>query len=319
MKRIAFFAHYDRDGIIDDYVIYYLRGLARVAERILFVSDCELRAGEAEKLEGLAELVSAARHGEYDFGSWKRGFAHLDYDLSRWDELIIANDSCYAPVFPFEDVFERMSKRSCDFWSPATNQIKGKFAHLSSYFLVFRDPILKDRDFLSFWKRVGPQPNASAVVAEYETGLSRLLTMRGYSYASLLSAEIGSFLKTKYIHESLHTCRLPWLKVSLLRDNPLRAVGVGRALDKTEQLYPRDLIDAHILRMTGDVRPAHYDYRFIGTYQEDFGPLTLSSKFKRNKKKPSGRGFWKVYIRLFRVPIFAFATPLRHQMPIARR
>ena len=33
MKRIALFAHYDRDGIIDDYVIYYLRGLTRVAEK----------------------------------------------------------------------------------------------------------------------------------------------------------------------------------------------------------------------------------------------------------------------------------------------
>lgn len=102
VKRIALFAHYDRDGIIDDYVIYYLRGLTGVAQRILFMSDCALKPGEAAKLDGLAELVFADRHGEYDFGSWKRGFAFLSGDLTGWDEVIIANDSCYAPVYPLK-------------------------------------------------------------------------------------------------------------------------------------------------------------------------------------------------------------------------
>ncbi len=127
---------------------YYLRGLAPVADRILFVSDCELSAAEAAKLEGLAELVFAGRHGEYDFGSWKRGLAHLNYDLAGWDELILANDSCYAPVYPFEDAFEIMKDVSCDFWSPSNNQIKGKFDHLSSYFLVFSTPYFGRQRFL---------------------------------------------------------------------------------------------------------------------------------------------------------------------------
>ena len=230
MKRIALFAHYDRDGIIDDYVIYYLRGLERVADRILFVSDCELRIGEAAKLEGLAEFVSANRHGEYDFGSWKRGLQHLNYDLAGWDELILANDSCYAPVYPFEDAFERMENVSCDFWTPTANKTKGKFDHVSSYFLVFRRPVIEDEDFLSFWKRIEPQPDAAAVITRYERGLSRLLTGRGYRYGSLLPiAEIGSFLRTNYVHDSLHRYRSSWLKVRLLRDNPLRTVRLESA------------------------------------------------------------------------------------------
>lgn len=93
IKRIALFAHYDRDGLIDDYVIYYLQGLQKVAQSILFVSNCELAAGEAAKLEGLAELVFAGKHDTYDFGSWKIGFEHIGYNLTGWDEVIIANDS----------------------------------------------------------------------------------------------------------------------------------------------------------------------------------------------------------------------------------
>ncbi len=312
MKRIALFAHYDRDGIIDDYVTYYLRGLTRVAERILFISDCELRDGEAAKLEGLAELAFAERHGEYDFGSWKRGLAHLNYDLTGWDELIIANNSCYAPVFPFEDVFERMSVVRCDFWSPSANQIKGKLDHLSSYFLVFRRAVLKDEDFLSFWKRVGPQPNAAAVIAKYERGLSRLLCEKGYrTGSSLPPAGIASFLKTDYVENYLLQYRSSWLKVRLMRDNPLRALNLGAALAKTDNCYPRELIDAHIVRMIGVAWPSHYDYRYIGTYERGIGPFALKSKIKRNKKRPQARVWWKVHLKLFQVTIFAFVWPLK--------
>ncbi len=312
MKRIALFAHYDRDGIIDEYVIHYLRGLTRVAERILFISDCKLRAGEAAKLEGLAELVFAEPHGEYDFGSWKRGLAYLSYDLTEWDELIIANDSCFAPVFPFEDVFERMSVMSCDFWSPSANHIKGKLDHLSSYFLVFRRPVLKDEAFLSFWKRVGPQPNAAAVIAKYERGLSRLLCQKGHRPYSLLPpAGIASFLKTGYVENYLLKYRSSWLKVRLLRDNPLRALNLGAALAKTDNFYPRELIDAHISRMIGAAWPAHYDYRYIGTYERGLGPFALKSKIKRNKKRPQARVWWKVHLKLFQVTVFAFAWPLK--------
>jgi lipopolysaccharide biosynthesis protein len=311
MKRIALFAHYDREGLVDDYVLYYLRGLAHAADRILFVSDCELRAGEAAKLEGLAELVSAGRHGEYDFGSWKRGLAHLDYDLAGWDELILANDSCYAPVFPLEEVFERMSVVSCDFWSPSHNQIKGKFDHLSSYFLVFRRPVLEDEDFLFFWKRVESQPDANAVIAKYERGLSRLLSGKGYSHGSSLPpAEIASFLKTGYVENYLLKYRSSWLKVRLLRDNPLRALSVGSALAKLDKFYPRELIDAHMLRMVGTADPGHYYYRYIGTYVRGVGPLALQSKIKR-KKNRRARVLWKVNIKLFRFTIFAFVWPLK--------
>ena len=312
MKRIALFAHYDRDGIVDDYVLYYLRGLARVADRILFLSDCELRAGEAAKLEGLAELVFAGRHGEYDFGSWKRGLAHLNYDLAGWDELILANNSCYAPVYPFEDAFEKMDKVNCDFWAPTANQIKGKFDHVSSYFLVFRRPVLEDEDFLLFWKQVEPQPDVAAVIAKYERGLSRLLLGKHYRYGSSLPiAEIGSFLKTNYVHDSLHIYRSSWLKVRLLRDNPLRAVRLGSALSKTSALYPRELVDAHMMRTLGTARPTHHDYRFIGSYEKGFGPLILKSKIKRNKKRPQARLLWKLYLKVFRVTVFAFVWPVR--------
>ncbi len=315
MKRIALFAHYDRDGLIDDYVIYYLRGLARVADRILFISDCTLRDGESAKLEGLAELVLARRHGEYDFGSWKRGLAHLNFELAGWDELILANDSCYAPIYPFEDAFEKMSEVDCDFWGPTANEKKGKFDHISSYFLVLRRPILQDVDFLSFWGRIEPQSAVIDVIIKYEIGLSQLLVAKGYRCRSLTPpAPIGSFATTRYVHDILHTYELCWLKVRVVRDNPNRAARLGKAIDKISELYPREVIDAHMIRMLGTTTPGPHFYTLGGDWQFKRYGLEISCHLKRGKpdKQIKRRFDWiKLYTYVFGIPIFAFTWPVR--------
>ncbi|MBT5828295.1 MAG: lipopolysaccharide biosynthesis-like protein, partial [Alphaproteobacteria bacterium] len=42
MKRITIFAHFDKQNIIDDYVIDYLKELRKYSE-IIFVSDGDLK------------------------------------------------------------------------------------------------------------------------------------------------------------------------------------------------------------------------------------------------------------------------------------
>ena len=46
----------NRDKIIDDYVIYYLKALKEVCETIIFVSDCNLEASETSKLDNIADF-----------------------------------------------------------------------------------------------------------------------------------------------------------------------------------------------------------------------------------------------------------------------
>ena len=50
MKRVCIFAHYDRDDIVDDYVIYYLKALQKICATIIFVSDCNLSKEEIKKI-----------------------------------------------------------------------------------------------------------------------------------------------------------------------------------------------------------------------------------------------------------------------------
>ena len=93
MKRAVIFAHWDKDLTIDDYVIYYLKELKKVIEKVIFVSANNLPEIETQKLDGIADNIISQEHGEYDFGSYKCGFEILKAEgLSNYEEIIFAND-----------------------------------------------------------------------------------------------------------------------------------------------------------------------------------------------------------------------------------
>ena len=95
-KRLVIFAHYDKDEVIDEYVVQYLRELKKFASDIVFVSDGYLKSDEIEKIQPLVSEVIAQKHREYDFGSYKIGFFLLNSKykekLLNCDEVIFAND-----------------------------------------------------------------------------------------------------------------------------------------------------------------------------------------------------------------------------------
>lgn len=305
MSRVAIFAHYDRDAVIDDYVLYYLRGLKEVAARVLFVSDAMLPLAETGKLEGLAELISATRHGEYDFGSWKRGIAYLGFALSQFDELILANDSCYAPVVPFQVVFARMAEIECDAWSGTATGDSGQVRHLNSYFLVFRRRILADPAFNAFWRQVTSQPTADQVVIQYENRLSEMLAGRGYRLRSFAAPDRRPVVLLGDAVTPLPEHHLPWLKVKLFRDNPLHVAALGASLPEIDRYYPRRLIDAHQFRLIGTADPVHYHFR-LGPFRRQWRFLTVIGRTRRDR-------WWKMQIQLFGIRVFGMALPLRRR------
>ena len=180
LRRTAVFASHSSDGRISERVLFYLRGLGEVADNIVFVASNPLLPGEEGKLAGLVAEILAESHAEYDFGSYRRGLriAHernlLDPGFA--DELVLCNDSCYGPVFPFAEMFGAMRGRNCDFWGMTANEELGA-KHLQSFFLVFRRKTLDDGALDRFLDGVVALPGRGGVVLRYETALTE--TLRG--------------------------------------------------------------------------------------------------------------------------------------------
>lgn len=174
-RRLVIYAAYDADGFVDKADIYYIRALQEIADNIIYIADNELIAGEAEKISKEVNYIKAEKHGEYDFGSYKRGFMYAkEYGLLEdIDELILCNDSCYAPVHSFKPIFAKMQKEQIDFWGITENIEISR--HIQSYFMVFRPQVFKAKVFENFLASVKPQKQVRDVIENYEIGLSQSL------------------------------------------------------------------------------------------------------------------------------------------------
>ena len=157
VKRLAIFAGYDKDNIIDDYVVYYIKELKKIAD-IIYVCDCNMPKSELDKIREYCIHIMNGRHGEYDFGSYKRGFwyARVTKLIFNYDYLLFCNDSVYGPFYDLKEIVESMEKKDLDAWSMFhCFSDYANLEHLQSYFIsIFqRKPENSKRRHLLFRKR----------------------------------------------------------------------------------------------------------------------------------------------------------------------
>ncbi len=194
MNRIAIFASYSEKGTIEDYVLYYLRNLKVVAEKIIFIADNDISPAEENKLKDLVFYSKCQRHGCYDFGSYRRGFewAAQQGILEEADEVIFCNDSCYGPVTPLDQAFEKMKQKTCDFWGMIeSHEFK---AHLQSYFLTFKRQVFLSDAFRDFITSMIQQKDFLQYVKAYEMGLTEYLCKAGFKYAAFIEYAQYAFI-----------------------------------------------------------------------------------------------------------------------------
>ena len=196
--RYAVFAGFNANGTIDDYVITYLKGLDEVTDGIVYIADSSLNDGELKKLKGINILyTNHTRHEEYDWGSYKRGYNWLKENkyLEKADELIFANDSCYAPITSFKPMFKTMAnKKELSFWGDLQNTQFNK--HLQSYFLVFRKNIINSKSFNDFMNKVTHHNDHRYYITEYEIKITPFLEQLGYKWDSYMPYNKLNILKT---------------------------------------------------------------------------------------------------------------------------
>lgn len=212
MRRIAVFASYNKNGIIATYVVHFLKELKKEVNEIIFVADNEVSPDEEDKIKDIVTYSLCERHACYDFGSYRRGYEWADENgfLKNADELIFCNDSCYGPIYPFQEVFLKMETMDCDFWG-MTESYQIRY-HLQSYFLVFKRNVFSSDSFRSFVSSFEKQKDFLGYEEKCETMFTEHLLLSGFKCASFCSCEsvVGSKQK-----ESDNPCMYPVTLLSL--------------------------------------------------------------------------------------------------------
>lgn len=262
MRRAAIFAHYDKDNLIDDYVVYYLKALKEVADEIVFVSCHNISDVEKSKLDGVADYIIAEPHDEYDFGSYKRGYLYLQECLAEFDELILTNDSCYGPLYPLKNVFEEMETSSdCDFWGITKNRfglIKSENGyktverpHIQSYFVVFNKKVFSSEIFYNFMKAVKHYDDKNDIVLNCEIGLYEQLTKAGFSSCTYIKSLYRfNHVLLSFWRLLIERYRMPFVKCSVLRlqNKTLTTIDKWQECISDNTSYPVSLIEDNLKR-----------------------------------------------------------------------
>jgi lipopolysaccharide biosynthesis protein len=281
VKRLFIFAHFDRDHIVDPHVVRYVSALSRLGN-VSFISTSSLSPAEIAKIQPFTVRAVCRADIGRDFMSWQLGLKLLQ-DPTRYDEIVICNDSVYAPIFPLDEMFDAMRGCRAAYWGVTTNCEVAR--HIQSHFIVFRRPVLEEQEFWRFWDKVRPQPNKRTIIETYEIGLSLLVERLGFSGATYFPTEdhlnkalatfkwpavlpivsslyavnttlnvgtlvTGAYNKTLILWKELLLSRVPMIKVELLRDNPKAQPldDVFATLERYSQ-YPVQIIKNHLRRI----------------------------------------------------------------------
>ena len=273
MERILLYVHFNKCNHISGHVFYQLEQLKPLFSKILFISNSPLSDEDKCRLRedlGIADLLERDNQG-FDFAAWRDGMNWLGFDtLQNSDSLTLMNDTCFGPLWDLAPIYQHFEEDlQVDFWG-MTNFRKTRYfeEHLQSYFVIFKQSVLKDKAFREFWSQVEDFADVQDVIDHYETQFTKRFVEAGFRYQSLLDTrqEVArellhpdfSYYKPLRILEA----KVPFLKVKALTGNPFLARYLLEELE-TNSSYPTSLIREHLFYHFGPDLPCLLQDKYL--------------------------------------------------------
>lgn len=208
-KRLFLFAAYDKNGIIDDALIFYVSNLAKFGDIIVFM-DNDAPKSEINKLKQYTIYAAAQRHGEYDFGSYKRAFEYArDKDiLKNYNTMYLLNDSVFGPMFDMDKLIQQMDQKKTDAVGLVISKHK-THSFMESWFIGLNKKIFLSDWFDKFMSGVKQESDKYIITVKYEHGLTNLIKNNNCSWSGLYEC-YGRFTYNK--PKSLFKLGCPFVK-----------------------------------------------------------------------------------------------------------
>ena len=192
-KRVCIYFIYDKDGIVDDYVIHQLKDLRNSVSFIHCVVNGNLTPEGKAKLSKVADEVYERENKGNDIGAYKAAISFIGWEkLRTFDELIIMNNTCFGPVYPFAELFDWAKERDNDFWgltryAKSDENAKKPYLHQNnnglyyqSYFLVIRRSLLRSALLETFFAEIPDNTTYYESALYYEFAFPGYFEERGF-------------------------------------------------------------------------------------------------------------------------------------------
>jgi rhamnosyltransferase len=201
-KRAAVYFIYDKDGIVDDYIVYQLNDLKENIHYLLVVVNGILTVEGREKLTPIANDILTRENEGFDVRAYKAGLEYIGWNnLAEYDEIVLMNFTMFGPLYPLKTVFEEMNEKDVDFWGITKhhkvdfnafgNNYKYNYVpeHIQSSFLAIRNSLLRSRDYIDFWKKMPMVKSYADSVGYYESIFTKDFKDMGYQEDVFVNTE----------------------------------------------------------------------------------------------------------------------------------
>lgn len=264
--KVCVFAHHGLEADVAGYVFELLAGISSAGYKILFVSSAEgIDRASLDRLHKICTGVFTRRNAGRDFGSWQFGLRHIKNPQGlNW--LLLANDSVFGPLFDLGDVAEKMERSGADFWG--ITDCYQHMWHLQSYFVCLKGAVVRSEAFRAFIAKDFAGLAKPQIIEAGEIALSQELLGAGFRGAAYCPYDALDEGKNDFSHNPMHhywrklitRAGCPFLKIELLRDNPLKVPEVERfgPIVSAVSCYDVRLMERHLaaLRSASNERRA---------------------------------------------------------------
>lgn len=265
MKRLLLFAHYDRDGLVDKHVLYLLKALKPFCSETVFISNSPVSGSDRADLDLLVDRIICRENRGFDFGAWSEALNIYASRLEDFDTVLLVNNSCYGPLFPLQEMFDTMAARQCDFWG--ITEYSGTHhmpAHVQSYFMEIRKPMLLADEFKDFFRKIGSKcTDFEQAVRQGEAGFSQAMYAAGFTGDCYIKMDLSrqafnvgvcETFSYNCAHYLIEKYRMPLVKIksfAKISHRPIfRSAEIFQAIRNSGSDYPEQLIVDHLRRTT---------------------------------------------------------------------
>lgn len=231
-KRLGVFVFYDREGIVDDYVLFLLQSLKEATDDLIIVSNCSLSTLEKEKMSFFTQKITIRENVGLDAGAFKTIYDEYQNYFKNFDELLLLNDTFYGPFVPFKTICDTMAKRNVDFWGLSANFDSPDgfgylpdnmiHSHIQTFFIAFRKNVLNSQAFHNYWKNyvIYKRKNFQSVVTKHEIVFTHYLEQAGFKWdiytnlekyhSTVLEENFNTYAYASY--DLIKNCNCPFIK-----------------------------------------------------------------------------------------------------------
>lgn len=202
MKRVAIYFFYDKDGVVDRYVNYFLEDFKQNLDRLIVVCNGKLTPEGREEFSKYTNEIIVRENKGFDVWAYKEGIEYIGWDnLKNYDELIMLNMTIMGPIYSFKEMFDEMdSRKELDFWGITKfhkfpvdpwGLIKYGYIpeHIQSHFIAVRNPMLTSYEFRQHWEKMRMINTYFESVSYHESIFTKKFNDKGFKSDSYINSD----------------------------------------------------------------------------------------------------------------------------------